>query len=131
IKPLTNLVRLGLGGKQGKGTQMFSWVHEEDLFNIICFIQCHEKLAGIFNCSAPHPVTNYVLMKTLRKVMHIQIGLPAPEWLLKAGAVIIRTETELILKSRWVIPEKLMKEEYLFEYPTIDAALNNILSNEK
>lgn len=127
MKPLLNLVRFGLGGKQGKGTQMFSWIHIEDLFNVICFIQSNEKLTGVYNCSAPNPVSNDALMKTLRKIMHVNIGLPAPAWLLKIGAVIIRTETELILKSRWVIPEKLMTEGYRFKYPTIDLALNNIL----
>ncbi|MEO8770762.1 MAG: TIGR01777 family oxidoreductase [Ferruginibacter sp.] len=127
IKPLVNLVRFGLGGKQGSGTQMFSWIHIQDLFNIICFIQSNEQLAGVYNCAAPNPISNDVLMKTIRKTMHVKIGLPSPVWLLKAGAVIIQTETELILKSRWVIPEKLMKEGYQFKYPTIDLALNNIL----
>ena len=70
-------------------------------------------------------------MKTLRQAMSVKIGLPSPAWLLKIGAVIIRTETELILKSRWVIPQKLLEAGYTFRYPTLEAALQNILNDER
>ena len=83
----------------------------------------HEELSGVFNCSAPEPVTNKEFMKTLRQVLHMPVGLPAPEWLLKAGAVFIRTETELILKSRRVVPQRLLDAGYKFRFDTIDAAL--------
>jgi hypothetical protein len=128
IKPLKNLVRFGLGGKQGSGKQMFSWIHIEDLFRIITFFQQHTELSGIFNTSAPNPVTNKAFMQSLRKNMGAAIGLPAPVWLLKIGAVIIRTETELILKSRWVIPERLLAAGFHFQYSHIDTALEHILS---
>ncbi len=131
IKPFINLVRFGLGGKQGNGKQMFSWVHIEDLFNIILFFQSHKELKGVFNCSAPNPIDNKTLMKTFRKTMKTKIGLPSPAWLLKIGAVIIKTEPELILKSRWVIPEKLLESGYTFKYPTLDIALKNILNSEQ
>ena len=127
MQPFMNLVRLGLGGKQGDGNQMFSWIHIEDLYNIIVFIQSNKQLAGVFNCAAPNPVTNKTLMKTIRQHMHVSFGLPSPTWLLKIGAVIIKTETELILKSRWVIPQKLLKAGYIFKYSTLDNALQNIL----
>jgi len=130
IKPLINLVRFGLGGPQGKGTQMFSWIHIEDLFNIILFLQSHPELKGAFNCSSPNPISNRELMKTLRQVMNVKIGLPSPEWLLKMGAVIIRTEPELVLKSRWVIPEKLVTAGYKFKYPVIEGTLGNILGKK-
>jgi uncharacterized protein (TIGR01777 family) len=130
IKPFTNLVRFGLGGIQGNGKQMFSWIHIEDLFSIILFMQSHKELKGVFNCSAPNPIDNKTLMKTFRQVMKVRIGLPSPAWLLKIGAVIIKTETELILKSRWVIPEKILEAGYTFKYPTLEAALKNILNNE-
>lgn len=100
MKPFTNLVRFGLGGKQGSGNQMFSWIHIEDLYRIILFLKEQEKLKGIFNCAAPNPITNKTFMQKLRKAMHVKFGLPSPKWLLEAGAVIIKTETELILKSR-------------------------------
>jgi uncharacterized protein (TIGR01777 family) len=128
MKPLLNLVRFGLGGKQGNGRQMFSWIHIEDLFNIILFIQLHKELKGVYNCSAPNPVDNKTLMQTLRQVMKAKIGLPSPAWLLEIGAVIINTETELILKSRWVIPEKLLEAGYTFKYPTLESALKDILA---
>ncbi len=128
MKPFTNLVRFGLGGKQGNGKQMFSWIHINDLLNIILFIQSHKELHGVFNCSAPNPVDNSTLMKTLRQEMNIKFGLPSPTWLLKIGAVIINTETELILKSRWVVPEKLLKSGFSFKYPTLEMALSNILN---
>lgn len=131
MKPYINLVRFGLGGKQGNGNQMFSWIHIEDLLGIILFLKSHKELKGVFNCSALCPIDNKTLMKTFRQVMNVKIGLPSPAWLLKIGAVVIKTEAELILKSRWVIPEKLLQDGYTFKYPTIDAALDNILHNKK
>ena len=129
IKPFKNLVRFGMGGKQGNGNQVFSWIHIEDVFKIIVFIDEHKTLKGVFNTAAPDPVTNKTLMELFRKNMNIKFGLPSPVWLLKTGAVLIKTETELILKSRWVIPEKLLLEGYQFKYKTIEEALKNILSN--
>ncbi|MEO5941934.1 MAG: TIGR01777 family oxidoreductase [Ferruginibacter sp.] len=128
IKPFTNLVKFGLGGIQGNGNQMFSWIHIEDVYRIILFILENKKLSGFFNTSAPNPITNKTLMSSFRKVLHKSFGLPSPKWLLKIGAVIIKTETELILKSRWVIPERLQNEGYIFKYEKIDNALNNIIN---
>ena len=129
IKPFLNLVRFGLGGKQGNGKQMFSWIHITDVFNIILFVLEHKELSGVYNCSAPNPVTNKILMSTFRNKTKTKFGLPSPAWLLRMGAVIIKTETELILKSRWVIPEKLLQAGYTFKYPTLDGALENILQH--
>jgi uncharacterized protein (TIGR01777 family) len=131
MKPLKRLVKLGLGGKQGKGTQMFSWVHIEDVFRIILLAMEHKQMEGVVNCSSPNPVTNNVLMDSLRNALHVQIGLPAPEWLLKIGAVLIRTETELILKSRWVVPERLLGAGFRFSYPTLTSALKEIVIQKK
>jgi uncharacterized protein len=127
IKPMMNLVRFGLGGKQGNGKQMFSWIHIEDLYQIILHLQSNEKLVGAFNCATPNPITNSVLMQTFRQVMNIKFGLPSPKFLLEIGARIIKTETELILKSRWVLPEKILQTGFVFKYPTIDKALENII----
>jgi uncharacterized protein (TIGR01777 family) len=125
--PFKNLVRFGLGGKQGNGNQMFSWIHIADLFGIIQFLQSNKKMTGAYNCSAPKPVSNETLMQSLRQAMNVKFGLPSPKLLLKIGAIIIRTETELILKSRWVIPERLTKAGFQFQFSTIDKALINIL----
>jgi uncharacterized protein len=129
VKPLKNLVRFGLGGKQGSGNQMFSWIHIEDLFNIIVYLQQHEELNGVFNTSSPNPADNKILMRLFRKKMNMPMGLPAPGWLLKIGAVIIRTEPELILKSRWVLPGRLLQSGFEFKYPELEEALNEIMSN--
>jgi uncharacterized protein (TIGR01777 family) len=127
ITPFKNLVRFGLGGIQGSGNQQFSWIHVEDLFAIILFLQEKEELSGVFNCSSPQPITNRELMQNFRSAMNRKVGLPSPVWLLKMGAALIRTETELILKSRWVIPERLEREGYQFKFSQIDSALQDIL----
>lgn len=131
IKPYRNLVKLGLGGKQGTGKQKFSWIHVEDLFQIILFLQDKAELSGVFNCSAPDPVSNQELMEKLRAAMHVPFGFPAPKWLLEIGSVIIKTETELVLKSRWVLPERLEQEGFNFTFDTLDKTLQDILSSGK
>ncbi|WP_223700462.1 TIGR01777 family oxidoreductase [Sutcliffiella deserti] len=125
--PFMNLVKFGLGGVQGPGTQKFSWVHMEDVYNIILFLQKRKDLSGVFNCSSPNPVTNREFMTKLRKKMNKNLGLPSPKWMLELGAIFIRTETELILKSRWVIPARLEEEGYSFKFATIDTALEEII----
>lgn len=129
--PMTNLVRFGLGGSQGAGTQQFSWVHIEDLFRMVIYLQEHPHLNGVFNASSPHPVTNRELMARLREQMGVRIGLPSPRWMLELGARFIQTETELVLKSRWVIPERMEREGFTFTYGTLDAALAEILNKKK
>jgi uncharacterized protein (TIGR01777 family) len=129
--PFQHMVRYGLGGKQGNGKQMFSWIHINDLFRIILFLQSHDELNGVFNCSSPNPVNNKTLMNFLRQSMHVNFGIPAPTWLLKVGAAMIGTETELILKSRWVIPERLTETGFEFKFPKLDEALNEIMKQKK
>lgn len=127
MKPFLHLVRYGLGGPQGHGRQMFSWIHIEDLFRCIRFVMDHEDLSGVYNCAAPGPVTNTDLMHTIREITGTRFFLPAPAWLLGIGAWLIRTETELILKSRWVIPEKLLRAGFVFAYPSLDGAIRQIV----
>jgi uncharacterized protein len=129
MNPYKHLVRFGLGGVQGSGSQKFSWIHVEDLFNILLFLREKEAVSGVFNCSAPHPITNRELMGSLRKAMNRKIGLQSPKWMLEMGAFIIRTETELILKSRWVIPERLEREGYEFKINNIEKALQQIIKS--
>ena len=125
-----NLVKLGLGGKQGSGEQMFSWMHIEDLYRVVRFIESREDLSGVFVCGSPNPVPNKELMRLLRHTMGRNFGMPATEWMLKAGAVVIRTEPELILKSRWVLPSRLIKAGFVFLYPTLKLALEEINSRQ-
>jgi len=127
MTPYQNLVRFGLGGPQGEGRQMFSWIHLEDLYRCILFLESRLDMAGVYNASSPNPVPNHVLMKTLRDVLGMPIGFPAPKWLLEMGALLIKTETELVLKSRWVIPKKLQEAGFVFQYPNIAGALNQII----
>lgn len=127
MTPYRNLVKFGLGGVQGSGNQKFSWVHIEDLFQIVLFLKDREELSGIFSCSAPEPVSNRELMKQIRTVMNVPFGLPAFKWMLKIGSIILKTETELVLKSRWVIPERLERKGYTFTFNTLDKALQDIL----
>lgn len=129
MNPYQNLVKYGLGGVQGSGNQMFSWIHVDDLFNIILFLNEREQVSGVFNCSSPNPVTNRELMSNLRSVYNRKIGLPSPEWILTLGAAVIGTETELILKSRWVIPARLEREGYQFKYESIHEALREIAAH--
>jgi len=125
--PYFNLLKFGLGGKQGTGKQMYSWVHIEDTCRIIEWLFEQEQLEGTFNCSSPNPVKNEQFMDTLRKVTDTAFGLPATEWMLKFGAKLIGTETELVLKSRWVIPSKLLEAGYNFKYNHLEEALQNII----
>lgn len=120
---LRNLVRYGLGGHQGHGRQMMSWIHETDFVRATRFIYKHPEIDGVINLSAPNPVPNTVLMQKIRKAFRMPFGLPSPKWVLEMGAVVIGTETELVLKSRWVLPTRLIEEGFAFKYPTLDVAL--------
>ncbi len=127
---LLNLVKLGMGGQQGNGKQMVAWIHEHDAAACTEFLLQHNEIEGVVNCTAPNPVNNYQMMQTLRKVCKMPFGLPAPAWLLKIGAVVIGTETELILKSRWVLPKRLTDAGFEFKFKHIEQAFGNILIDE-
>lgn len=124
-----SLVKTGLGGIQGNGAQYFSWIHEQDLANSIEFLYKHSELEGVFNCSSPNPVQNKILMQTFRDLLKPPVALPSPEWLLKLGAMIVGTETELLLKSRWVLPKRLQEAGYRFQYPDLQPALKGLLNS--
>lgn len=125
---LLNLVRLGFGGRQGNGRQMVSWLHELDATRCTEFLLNHPDLDGIFNVTAPNPVSNAELMHTLRNCYGAPFGLPAPKWLLDIGAAIIGTETELMLKSRWVLPRRLLEAGFKFKFPDVGKAISNLLN---
>jgi len=126
MSPLRNLARLGLGGHMGPGTQKFSWIHVEDLFRVVLFVHQRAELTGPVNAATPYPVDNRELMSLVRQSMGVPFGIPTAAWLLEAGAVLIRTQTELVLKSRWVEPRKLLDAGFAFENPTLADALNDI-----
>jgi uncharacterized protein len=126
--PYFNLLKFGLGGKQGNGKQMYSWVHINDTCRMIEWLFEHDELEGTFNCSSPNPVTNETFMSILRKVTSTKIGLPAYAWMIKIGTSMIGTEAELVLKSRWVVPTKMLETGFQFQYPQLEEALNDIIS---
>jgi len=128
IGPLVWLTRFGLGGKQASGTQMFSWIHLEDYFRVVLFLQEQDALQGVFNCTAPHPISNDVFMHALRSVLHVPFGIPAPEFVIRLGARLIGTEPELLLNSAYVVPKKLSEGGFKFSFPEINKALQNLLS---
>ena len=125
--PYLNLCKFGLGGRQGSGKQMYSWVHIEDVCRVIDYMGEHTQMQGVYNVSSPNPVSNDVFMQTLRKVTGNTKGLPAAKWMLAAGAGIIGTEPELLLKSRWVIPTRLLQEGFVFRYPLLENAFAEIV----
>lgn len=130
IPPCRNLVRFGLGGKQGDGGQMFSWIHVEDLCRAVEFLWEREDMSGPVNLAAPGPVTNAEFMAALRRTMKMPIGLPAATWMTEIGAFFLRTETELILKSRWVLPQRLMDAGFEFQFPDLESALADLFQKQ-
>ena len=148
--PLSALVRFGLGGPQldgpwfstrsrvasgtqhrfgaRGGRQRFSWVHIDDVAGAIDFLRERSDLDGVVNVSAPHPTDDRTFMATLRRLLGVPVGLPAPRAVLEIGSAVIRTETELVLKSRWVLPERLTDAGYRFAFPELEPALRDVLA---
>jgi len=131
LRPLQNLVRAGLGGRQGNGKQYFSWMHERDFCRAIDFLISQDHLHGVINLCSPNPITNDTFMSTLRAVMQARIGLPLSKPVLQLGAFLIRTETELILKSRKVYPQRLADNKFVFEFPDLKSALVDLCQHGK
>jgi NAD dependent epimerase/dehydratase family enzyme len=149
LRPLVMLARFGLGGPQldGRwfaghrrraagtfhefrtpgGRQRFSWVHIEDVLGVLTFVRNHPDIDGVLNVSSPNVSDNRTVMATIRRILGVPIGLPAFRWMLELGMTILRTEPELVLKSRWVVPEQLTDVGYRFRHPHLGAALTDIL----
>lgn len=124
--PIKNLVKMGFGGKQGNGNQFISWIHEKDFARAIDFI-IEKEITGKVNLVSPEPVQNKTFMKTLRKEMKIPFGTPLGKRMLAFGAKIIGTETELVLKSRNVIPKRLQENGFSFTYEKAKKAFEDLL----
>ena len=128
INPIIDLARVGLGGKMGDGGQMFSWVHVADVARALDHLYDQPDISGPVNVATPFPVTNEDMMQQVRHVLGRSHGLSTPAWLLQFGARVIRTEAELVLKSRWVDPQVLTGSGFEFQYPKLDDALVDIAS---
>lgn len=125
---LLALVRHGLGGTQGSGKQFVSWIHEADFVRAIAFVIEHQELTGVVNLAAPGPLPNRDFMGFLREAWGVHFGLPIPVWLVGAGALLRRTESELLLKSRWVVPARLLMSGFRFTFPEWTAAAQDLVS---
>ncbi|KAB1650598.1 TIGR01777 family protein [Pseudoclavibacter endophyticus] len=145
LGPLRSLARVGLGGAQHDGwwpagsgrhgarpgsrhgTQKFSWIHIDDAARAIDFLAEHPEVSGPVNVAAPNPEDNARLMRTIRRIVGMPFGPPLPRWALEIGAWAMRTETELILKSRWVLPQVLTEAGFTFRHPDLEPALRDAL----
>lgn len=124
---LLHLVRFGLGGTAGSGEQFVSWIHDLDFIRSIEFLIAHEELDGPINLAAPSPVPNREFMQALRQAWGTRVGLPAPQPMLELGALLLRTETELILKSRRVVPGRLLGAGFDFYFPAWPKAARDLV----
>jgi hypothetical protein len=125
---LLRLVRFGLGGTSGSGRQYVSWIHDADLVRAIDWLVAHDDLSGVVNLAAPTPLPNAEFMRAIRRAWGARIGLPATRPMLEAGALALRTETELILKSRRVVPGRLLDGGFVFGYPTWPEAAADLVA---
>lgn len=129
LRALATLVKFGLGGQQGDGKQFCSWIHIEDFCRATEWLIQNNNASGAYNITAPVPLPNSEFMRTLRAKMKMPFGLPAPKWLLELGAVVIRTETELVLKSRKVYPKRLLDEGFIFYHENLEDALSALIKS--
>ena len=151
--PLLRLARLGVGGahldgrwpstaarrragtyhafRARGGRQHFSWVHLDDVVDSVRFLADRADIQGVVNVTSPNPSDDATLMRTVRHVLGVPFGIPLPRWALELGSATIRTETELVLKSRWVLPERLLEAGYRFHYPDLEQALRQIVETRR
>jgi uncharacterized protein (TIGR01777 family) len=114
---LSWLARLGLGGPVAGGAQYVSWIHDRDFVRAVEFVIGRDEMAGAVNLAAPEPLPQRVFMRALRKAWGMPVGLPATAWMAEFGALAMRSDTELLLKSRRVVPGRLLDAGFGFEYP--------------
>ncbi len=128
---LSGLVRRGLGGPQGSGEQYVSWVHETDFARAIDLLIQREEFTGIVNVASPNPLPNREFMRALRAAWGVRFGLPVPGWMMEIGALVMRTESELVLKSRRVVPGRLLAAGFQFQFPEWPAAARDLVARQK
>lgn len=128
---MLGLVRKGLGGTAASGKQYISWIHGEDFIRSVYWLIEKEELSGAINISSPNPLPNREFMRIFREAYGMKFGLPAMEWQLAIGAIFMRTETELILKSRRVIPTRLLNSGFEFTFPDWESATSDLVQEWK
>lgn len=124
---LRTVVRLGLGGRIGSGAQGISWIHETDLNRLFERALTDANTKGVYIASSPNPVSQRDFMRTLRRAIGMPIGLPAFSWMVRIGARLMRTDPELALYGRYVVPKRLIDEKFQFRFPQLGDALADIL----
>ncbi|MFF5477855.1 TIGR01777 family oxidoreductase [Streptomyces sp. NPDC012935] len=124
---LLRLARLGLGGPVAGGGQYISWVHDRDFVRAVEFLIEREDLVGPVNIAAPEPLPQRAFMRDLRSASHVPVGLPATRWMAEIGAFALRSDTELLLKSRRVVPGRLLDEGFAFEYARWPEAADDLV----
>jgi uncharacterized protein (TIGR01777 family) len=125
---LLGLVRRGLGGRAGTGRQFVSWIHDADFARAVRLLVERDEFSGPVNLSSPAPLGYGDFMQALRRAAGVPVGLPATRWMLELGAFALRTETELVLKSRRVVPRRLLDAGFAFEFPEWPAAAQDLVS---
>jgi uncharacterized protein (TIGR01777 family) len=128
---LRRLTRLGLGGRMASGRQFVSWIQEQDYCRAIEWLIANGDFSGVVNLAAPNPLPNGEVMRTLRRIYRVPFALPSTNWMLEAGAFLLRTETELIIKSRRVVPGRLLAAGFRFLYPNLEDAVREIESRRR
>ena len=128
---LYGLVRKGLGGRAGSGRQYVSWIHEHDFAAAIALLIAREDVAGPVNLASPNPLPYAEFMAALRRAAGVPVGLPATRWMLELGAFFMRTETELVLKSRRVVPGRLLEAGFTFEHPEWPEAARELAARRR
>ena len=123
---LLRLVRFGLGGRFGDGKEFVSWIHDRDFVRTVDWLIQHQDLAGPVNLASPNPLPNAEFMEGLRKAWGMPFGLPATEWMLELGAFVLRSETELMLKSRRVVPTRLLQSGFTFQFTSWPEAARDL-----
>lgn len=135
LAPIVNLARMGFGGREGDGAQVFSWIHVDDFTRAVLHLIADDRVSGAVNVATEHPVSNAELMAQVRRAFGTPLGrgggVPLPAWALRAGARIIRTEAELVLKSRWVEPEVLAASGFAWRFPRLPAALDDLAARTR
>src|SRR4029077_6302073 len=128
---LLRLVRFRLGGPFGDGKEFVSWIHDRDFVRSVDWLLQHNELEGPVNLAAPNPLTNSEFMRNIRKAQGISFGLPATKWMLELGAFVLRSETELMLKSRRVVPARLLQSGFVFQFPTWPEAARDLCARRR
>jgi hypothetical protein len=123
---MLGLVRWGLGGTVGDGRQMVSWIHEEDYVRVVRWLLEHTEIEGVVNVTSPNSLPNAEFMRVFRQAWGTPIGLPASSLVLAMGAWLLRTEPELVLKSRWSYPRRLLEHGFTFKWPQWHAAARDL-----